>query len=366
MRAAVEGFELGAHRFRSYKTDDDEHQLTDVHHAVGADRADAFRLGEVSAAATLLVRELGNTPPVDKRPPAAPTGPRNFWPMPIEVTILDEAALVEGGYGGHWPSVPARRPSRAWSSWPTGRRVRPRTWPWSARASPSTPAVCRSSRPRPGVDEIDMAGSATVLAVVRAVAQLELPMPCGADVPRGEHAVGVGHPAGRRHHHQGRTTVEVLNTDAEGRLVLADGLDHAGELDPAPDAIVDLATLTGGVIAALGPKFTGLMTEDDGLRDSLLAAADTSDEPMWELPLGVFQYDADLKSDIADIRNVGGEGASTTRAGLFLRRFRPDGIPWAHLDIAGAAWNNSSPFHEVPKGATGLPARTIIDWLRTR
>ena len=366
LRAAVEGFHLGAHRFRMYKTDDHVHQLADVHH-VGPGSQDALDLGVVSADATALVRDLANTAPVDKRPPAfAERATELVADLPVEVTILDEAALTDGGYGGHL-GVGA------------GSTAESRLVQLDYRPDGATTHVTLvgkgitfdsgglSLKPPKAQEwmKVDMAGAATVLAVVRAAAALSLPvavtgllclaenMPSGSATRPGDVLTILG-----------GTTVEVLNTDAEGRLVLADGLVHAGRMDPAPDVIVDLATLTGGVIAALGPKYTGLMTEDDDVGAALLAAAAVADEPMWQLPMGVQEYDEELKSDIADIRNVGGTGASTTRAALFLRRFRPDGIPWAHLDIAGASWNDGGPFDGIPKGATGRPARTMVDWLR--
>ena len=162
---------------------------------------------------------------------------------------------------------------------------------------------------------------------------------------------------------KGGTTVEVMNTDAEGRLVLADALVHACEL--APDAIVDLATLTGAAVVALGERIGVLMANDDDLADALLDASATSGEPFWRLPLGVEQYGDELEGEVADLRNVGGKGAGTIRAGLFLSKFVDEGIPWAHLDIAGVAWTDRAT-GELTKGSTGVPVRTLLTWLRAQ
>ena len=211
-----------------------------------------------------------------------------------------------------------------------------------------------------------MGGAATVLAAVRAAAQLEVPvaitgllclaenMPSGSATRPGD-VLTI----------KGGKTVEVLNTDAEGRLVMADGLVHAGELDPKPDVVVDMATLTGAVLHAVGPKYVAVMANDDAADDGLIAASQGTGEPMWRLPLGVDEYAEDLKSEVADIRNVGGNGAGTIRAALFLREFVPEGMAWAHLDIAGAAWNDGSPYGVTPRNGTGIPARTVLDWLRS-
>jgi len=157
----------------------------------------------------------------------------------------------------------------------------------------------------------------------------------------------------------GGKTVEVLNTDAEGRLVLADGLSLAAALQP--DAIVDLATLTGACMVALGPRIAGLMGNHDGLIDQVRAAADRAGEPVWPLPLPK-EYRKDLESEIADLKNIaGGRYGGALHAGLFLQEF-VDGRPWAHLDIAGPARSESDDAY-VPKGGSGFGVRTLIDFL---
>jgi leucyl aminopeptidase len=157
------------------------------------------------------------------------------------------------------------------------------------------------------------------------------------------------------------TTVEVLNTDAEGRLILADGLVAASQESPA--AIVDVATLTGAAVVALGNKVAAVLGNNDSFTAQVQAAADAAGEPMWPLPL-YDEYTRDLESKIADMKNVGGRPAGTIVAALFLRRFVGDGIPWAHLDIAGPA-RASEQEGEIVKGGTGFGVRTLIELAST-
>jgi leucyl aminopeptidase len=156
-------------------------------------------------------------------------------------------------------------------------------------------------------------------------------------------------------------TAEILNTDAEGRLVLADGLSLATELEP--DAIVDLATLTGACVVALGREIGGLMGTSESVVGQLLEASKRSGEPLWELPLPD-RYRKHIDSEIADIKNVGAAGqAGTLSAGLFLKEFVGD-VPWAHLDIAGPARAESDDGY-IAKGGTGFGVRTLLEFLST-
>jgi leucyl aminopeptidase len=206
----------------------------------------------------------------------------------------------------------------------------------------------------------DMAGGATALHVVSVAAALGLPIEVTAYVPTTENL-----PGGRAQkpgdviRYGNGTTVEVLNTDAEGRLVLADALLLAARA--APDAIVDLATLTGGARIALGALYACVLGNDQALIDRLLAAGRATAEGVWQLPL-VREYRDDLKSSIADLKNVGGD-ASTIVAALFLAEF-VNGVPWAHLDIAGPAFADKD-LALSPRGATGYGVRLLVEYLRT-
>jgi leucyl aminopeptidase len=207
----------------------------------------------------------------------------------------------------------------------------------------------------------DMAGGAAVLGAVIAAARLALPIDVTAYVPATENLPGgsAQKPGDVIRYLNGKT-VEVLNTDAEGRLVLADALALASR--EKPDAIVDLATLTGACRVALGNMFAGVMGNDQPLVDALVAAGRAAGEPLWQLPLPR-EYRDDLKSPIADMKNVGGAEAGSIVAGLFLQEF-VDGVPWAHLDIAGPAFAERD-LPLAPRGATGFGVRLLLRYLQT-
>ena len=205
----------------------------------------------------------------------------------------------------------------------------------------------------------DMAGGATVIGTVAAAAELGLPIEVTGWVPATENLPGgqAQKPGDVIRYANGKT-VEVLNTDAEGRLVLADALTLASRT--RPDAIVDLATLTGAARVALGGMYAALLGNDQALVDALLAASRATGENLWQLPL-VAEYRDDLKSGIADLKNVGGGEAGTITAALFLQEF-VDGVPWAHLDIAGPAFTEKDLPH-APRGGTGFGVRLLLRFL---
>jgi len=156
-------------------------------------------------------------------------------------------------------------------------------------------------------------------------------------------------------------TIEVQNTDAEGRLVLADVLWYAQE-HVKPRAMVDLATLTGAIVVALGHHHAGLFTGDDGMAEALSKAGQTAGERVWRLPLGP-EYDKLLKSKFADMRNIGGRAAGSITAAQFLKRFVADDMPWTHLDIAGVAWVNGEKEPTDPSWASGFGPRLLNQWI---
>lgn len=212
----------------------------------------------------------------------------------------------------------------------------------------------------PAMDEMkyDMSGAGSVLGALRAVAELELPinlvvivaacenMPSGAAVKPADIVTTMS-----------GQTVEILNTDAEGRLVLCDAITYSRRFKPA--VVIDVATLTGACIVALGNHFSGLMCNDDALADELAAAGARADDRVWQLPIGD-EYVDQLKSNFADIANVGGREGGACTAASFLWKFAKD-LNWAHLDVAGTAWLSGS-----QKGSTGRPVPLLVDFLLER
>ena len=208
----------------------------------------------------------------------------------------------------------------------------------------------------------DMSGAAAVLGAMRAIAELKLEpnviglIPAVENLPSG-HALRPGDVIGSR----SRKTIEVLNTDAEGRLILADALNYAARYEPR--ALVDIATLTGSCVVALGHHAIALLGNDQELVDELRAAGARCGERVWQLPLWE-EYREQLKSEVADIKNTGGRPAGTITAAMFLREFAGS-APWAHLDIAGTAWaEKEGPYQ--PAGPTGVGVRLFTEWVRGR
>jgi leucyl aminopeptidase len=209
--------------------------------------------------------------------------------------------------------------------------------------------------------KMDMSGGATVLGTMQALAQLGYPRRVVGLVPASENLPsGSAVKPGDILRAKSGKTVEVINTDAEGRLILADALSYAvQELNPV--CMVDLATLTGAVVVALGSQATGMMGTDRAMMERLQAAGDYSAERVWELPL-FEEYSKQIKSDFADIKNTGaGREAGSSIGGAFLKEFVGD-TPWVHLDIAGTAWSRESKPY-IPKGATGVGVRLLVKTL---
>lgn len=220
-----------------------------------------------------------------------------------------------------------------------------------------------SLKPSEGMQEMkyDMAGAAAVMGALRGAGKSDLErhvvglvpatenLPSGSALKPGDVIRGVS-----------GVTIEVVNTDAEGRLILSDALAYASRLEPR--SVVDLATLTGACVVALGHHASGLVSTDDGLAEALLAAGERADERLWRLPHWK-EYRKQLDSDVADIKNSGGRPAGAVTAARFLQEFVGD-APWAHLDIAGTAWADEDRAHQ-PEGATGVGVRLLLEWLRS-
>jgi leucyl aminopeptidase len=217
-----------------------------------------------------------------------------------------------------------------------------------------------SLKQAPGMDEMkyDMCGGATVLGTLLAAAQMQLPLNITGLIPSSENMPdGDANKPGDILTSMSGKTIEVLNTDAEGRLLLCDTLTYAERYNP--DVVIDMATLTGACLVALGRVPSGLLGNNDALCNDLLAAAETANDSLWRLPLWE-EYQEQLKSNFADLANVGGKDAGTITAACFLSQFA-ENFHWAHLDIAGTAWRTGP-----AKGATGRPVPLLSQYLINR
>ncbi|MFT6804019.1 MAG: leucyl aminopeptidase [Nitriliruptoraceae bacterium] len=364
--ALAEGFVLGSYAFTAHRSEVEEVAVVVVTVHGGADAA-ALRAGQITGEAVALTRDLVNTPPNFKRPPAlAARAVELVAGTGITSTIIDDVELRERGYGG----MTAVGQGSA-----EGPRIVELVWNPEGASGDHIALVGKgitfdtggiSLKPSASMEtmKMDMGGAATVLSVILAAARLKLPVKVSAILCLAENMPsGTAQRVSDVYTALDGTTVEVLNTDAEGRLVLADGITHAGRM--GADVIVDVATLTGAAVVALGEKYSVLMSNDDALADALLIAGSDADELMWRMPLAAEQYNDKLDSDVADIKNVGGRAAGTIVAGLFLHRFVPAETRWAHLDIAGSAWTDSAD-GILSKGATGVPVRALVAWLSAR
>ena len=220
-----------------------------------------------------------------------------------------------------------------------------------------------SLKPSSGMEQMktDMSGGAAVIATMSVLAQLGVRSRVVGYVPLVENMIGGNaYRLGDVITYRNGKTVEVMNTDAEGRLILADALCLAS--DEAPDAMINLATLTGACMVALGPKIAGIMGNNDAWIDQITAASQRSGEPLWKLPLPG-EYRKMLDSEIADMKNVGGSYGGALTAGIFLKEFVGK-VPWAHLDIAGPSRAEADDAY-LCRGGTGFGVRTLIELVQT-
>lgn len=364
VEAVLEGAALGGYSYTDYRHSSlADTKLpaqkvtvhTDVTSPVAVSRAEA------TAEAVSLVKDLVNMPPLDLYPESlALHAQEAVAGLPIDVTIWDEEQLVADGFGGiagvgQGSSRPPRLVKLSYSPAGAtkhlslvGKGITFDTGGLSLKPPASMVGM-----------KYDMTGAATVLAVTVAAARLALPVRLTAwmciaeNMPSGS-AIRPNDVLRMR----GGRTVEVLNTDAEGRLVLADGLVAAGEENP--DAIIDVATLTGAAVVALGNRYFGAMG-DDSLVRSVITASATVAEDVWQMPFPE-ELRASLNSDVADIANakIGSTAGGMLLAGVFLREFVAPNIPWAHLDIAGPAQNTGGAWGFTGAGPTGVSVRALI------
>ena len=371
--AAVEGLILGSYRFtafRSGKTAPKDKGLSKITVlATAKDAKDAKKHaahGAAVATAVATARDFVNTPPSHLFPAEFAKCARALGEsVGLEVEVLDDKALQKAGYGGiigvgqgssrlprlvrliHRGSKLAKKPKQAKRVALVGKGVTFDTGGISIKPAASMHYMTS-----------DMGGAAAVIATVTLAAQLELPIDVIATVPMAENMPSsTAQRPGDVLTQYGGITVEVQNTDAEGRLILADAIVRACEDNP--DYLIETSTLTGAQTVALGARIPGVMGSDE-FRDRVAAISQAEGENGWPMPLPDDLKD-DLKSQVADLSNISGQRfAGMLVAGVFLREFVADGVSWAHIDVAGPAYNTSGPWGYTPKGSTGVPTRTMF------
>jgi leucyl aminopeptidase len=368
--AVTEGALLGLYAFNRHKSKrSEESELDDLSLVAAMEDIQAARggaeRGRILAEAANLARDLENEPsnymtPTDLASQARETADE----VGLECQVLDREDMVELGMG-------------ALLGVAKGSHEEPRFIVLTYRGDPDTDRAIGligkgitfdtggiSIKPAQGMEEMkgDMSGGASVIAAMQAIAQLKpainvtgiVPttenMPGGAAIKPGDVLVAMN-----------GKTIEVINTDAEGRLILADGISYARKLDLSP--IIDIATLTGAITIALGDVAVGIFSNSDELVDQLNAAAEQAGEKLWRLPL-FDEYREQLKSDVADIKNVGGRKAGSITAAWFIAEF-VESTPWAHLDMAGVdTYDRERGW--IVKGASGIPVRTLVHFVLDR
>lgn len=370
--AVAEGVALGAYSFANHRSSprsaaDTKRPLTDgvVATAASADKAlpSALKRAAVVGRAVRGIRDLVNTAPNVLYPESFAQAARDAAkPHQVKVTVLDEKRLEKDGYGGLvGVGRGSERPPRLVKVDYSPAKPAAHVAIVGKGITFDTGGISLKPPANMHLMKSDMAGAATALQAVLAIAELGLPvratawlclaenMPSGSATRPGDVVTMFG-----------GKTVEILNTDAEGRLVMADGIVAAGE--DQPDAIIDIATLTGAQLIALGNRTAGIMG-DDAVRDALKAAADHAGETAWPMPLPE-ELRPSIDSQVADLANIGERHGGMMTAAVFLREFvgETDGrrIPWAHMDIAGPAFNEGAAYGYTPKNATGSSLRTLL------
>jgi leucyl aminopeptidase len=371
-RAFAEGVALGSYRFDRYKerpmdeASQEKPRLRKVTVLSDGDRGgmrSGMSRGKVYAEAANWARDLVNTPALDATPAFLAEEARKMATLHgLRCKIWTKGELARGGFGGilgvgagsvNEPRLIELAYRGGGSAAPIGVTGKGVTFDSGGL----------SIKPAEGMEwmKADMGGAAATLAAMRAVAELESPVNVIAAIPSAENLPGGSaiRPGDVLRHRGGKTS-EVLNTDAEGRLILADALAYLAEKNPR--VIIDSATLTGAAMVALGLDIWVLMGSDGRLIEALLAAGEAEGEPGWQLPLWT-DYRRHIESSVADVKNVGIRWGGAITAGLFLKEFVGD-VPWAHLDVAGTAFvEQAGEFW--PRGATGSPARTIVRYIET-
>jgi len=370
--ALVEGVILGLYHFLPYKTAEKEGRgkmgelvIVEEREKVFGEVREAAKRGQIVSGAVYFARDLVSTPSNEMTPTIltrkAKEAVRN---KKIRLNVLNIKGMKKAGMnallgvarGSHEPAKfmilrYEGAPKKGMPVVIVGKGI-------------TFDSGGISLKPAEKMDEMkaDMSGGAVVLGVFKAVSELRLPVNLVGLIPATENLPGGGaYKPGDVLRSLSGKTIEIISTDAEGRLLLADALTYAGRFNPA--AIVDIATLTGACVIALGEDVIGMLGTDEKLKSRIRAAAEETGEKLWELPLWE-DYAELIKSDVADFKNTGGRAGGAITAAVFLSKFVGK-YPWVHLDIAGPAWRKAGKPY-IPKGASGIGVRLLVQFLSNR
>lgn len=370
-QALAEGLSLGAYRYWKYRTGLTTEQTFVVESATVYIReehmagiAASVATGLIVARGVALARDMVNSPgyamtPARMGEDALDLGAR----LGLKTTVLDKAQLTEGGFGGILAVGQGSANDPRFIIMEYG------------QAAEGTPTICLvgkgltfdsgglSIKPAEAMDTMksDMAGAAAVFGAMQVAAEMKSPLHVVGLVSSAENMPsGTAFRPGDVLTTLSGKTIEVLNTDAEGRIILSDALFYAQRYNP--EAIIELSTLTGAIIIALGSHAIGMMGTDQALADKVSNAGEASGERVWQLPMWP-EYHEMIKSEIADVKNIGGRPAGSITAGAFLATFTGD-YPFIHLDIAGTAWVDRPARPYDSHGGTGVGVRLLTEYLR--
>lgn len=369
--ATAQGVLLGGYVYNAYKTKP-QATLESVTLHVSADidnEENVVAEAKALADAQNWARDLVNMPPLDLHPAAfADLVTERFASTDVKVSVMDEKQLAEANCGGlvgvgRGSTRPPRLVTLSYSPDNAERHIAI----VGKGITFDSGGLCIKPASGMATMKCDMAGAAAVAGYVQAAATLKLPVAITGYLCLAENMTGADaqRPGDVVTMHNG-TTVEIDNTDAEGRLVMADGLSYASELQP--DLIIDIATLTGAAVLALGNRTAAVVGNNDDVRDEVIAASERAGEPMWPMPL-LEHIRPSLDSDIADIKHTGERMGGLITAALFLQAFVGDNADgaqtdWVHMDIAAPAFNEGSAYGFTPKGGTGFAVRSLIELTR--
>ncbi len=370
--AAVEGAILGLYRFMPYKTLEEDGKKEPVDFTIVEgnpglleDIREGARTAEIISRAVYLTRDLVSTPSNDMTPAILADRARDVAKEGnLEIEVLSETEIKKLGMNAllgvaKGSNEGAKLILLKYNG--GGDKDKPIALVGKGITFDSGGI---SIKPAERMEEMkaDMSGGAAVIGTIKAAAELNIPLNVVGIIPAAENLPsGTAYKPGDILKSMSGITIEIKNTDAEGRLILADALTFAERYKPG--AIIDLATLTGACVIALGEYLTGMMGTDSALKEAIRSASEATGEAVWELPLWD-EYNDLIKSDIADIKNTGGRAGGTITAALLLKKFTGD-YPWVHLDIAGPAFLlKDKPY--IPKGASGVGVRLLVQFLMDR